>query len=173
MLNADCPGCAQARNDLAHMDVEVSRLNLQLREEKKISGAMKQIADNLETERDELRVKLNHVEADLLKSNRLNGELKDTIAQASVALETADCHGKHEECMRCQQIRFLRSKAERPKCDHPTMGTADGQTGLRCVKCGERFHDITEKRNHEGTTTCPHCGALFGCDGKTCARKMT
>lgn len=30
---------------------------------------------------------------------------------------------------------------------------------------------LAQSLKRESTTVCPHCGALFGCDGKTCARK--
>ena len=63
----------------AKAEDKVKALELQLGEEKKIAGARKQIADNLETERDELRVKLTHAEADLLESNRLNSELVEAL----------------------------------------------------------------------------------------------
>lgn len=66
-----------------------------------------------------------------------------------------------------------------PKMVHTFSGHvyADGKPVEFVDGCGKcramKVLAPTEKRNDVGTTICPWCGALFGCDGKTCVRNLS
>lgn len=44
-------------------------------------------------------------------------ELRSILAQTAIAMETAECHGQHEDCTLCERIRFLMSKSQKRLCE--------------------------------------------------------
>lgn len=113
------------------------------------------------------------------EAERQNDELREMLLQAVIALETDDCHGKHEECMRCQQIRFLREKSNKssgacPKCwgpieagrelcrqchDAEGIGTPAERRGSET----ERLIELERRLNSEVRCDCgtPGCNKLY------------
>jgi hypothetical protein len=70
---------------------------------------------------------------DLEQSNLQVGELQNALENAAYSMQTDECRGEHEECMRCQQIRFFLTKAGRPL---KREGIRQSDLMENCVACG-------------------------------------
>jgi len=104
-------------------------------------------------------------------------EMMDALSQAAVAMETVECHGQHEDCTRCERIRWLRAKSKKPEHDALRLGESRNLTYPRPISdddatkqdpAREAWNARTDDPKDTQKQKCLKCGSESLTEGGTC-----